>query len=735
MRKARVRSMAVGKVRRITLKQAKSYQRSVPNGMGVTSIASVNGPGAYGLSDYTGRYAQTQSMLGRGMRVEDARMLRMFPNPYDPIGGASAVVDRPTPEQMEAALERRRPLTGAAKKSAERKRKREEAEARKAAAEVERMAAAAAKAEADRLAAEAAKEEKQARSERASTGRASSTSGARKMAKKKAKKKGRSKSKKKALVGRKYGPKGKFQSIRARVGKRTVRTYARATKTGAAKIPTWALIGAKSARELKKAQEEIMGPRTKRADSLLNRLDKLAKLRKKAAESVLEGKSLFYPNARVVSYEDLMNENGKKKKKKAKKSKAKKSAKAAKAAKKHKGYGPHLTKAQKKANSKRRSRARSEIKSLAKLLGAFKPARSKKKTAKKITKIRKSARKGLTAVKAYFANGGGMYDANGHGMYDENAYGMYDENRRGRHGHAGPRRRGRKGFKKTRRRHYEENGFAGTLLDAVKTGSVAVGGFLVHRALAHFVDDMVLGKVTALQSGTGAKVRPILSGLITIAAGIPLTDMAGKGLSSEQRNLVKTGMVVSFVQGAIVSLLKGNEYGDKVVGYLAGYPQAYRGYGEYMATSGMGEYMATSGMGEYMATSGFGAFEQAAAGYGAIEQAAAGYGAIEQAAAGYGAIEQAAAGMGEYMATGVQGIGDYDVRAPAVYSGYGQTDEGIMPNTSAAEYALSVAEATSGIGDAGALSIVNPSDLAVPVGDGAEALRTGVLQGGDGIFG
>jgi hypothetical protein len=150
-----------------------------------------------------------------------------------------------------------------------------------------------------------------------------------------------------------------------------------------------------------------------------------------------------------------------------------------------------------------------------------------------------------------------------------------------------------------------------------------------------------------------------------------------------------------------------------------------RGYGEYME---MGPVQRISGYGSY-------GDMQAAAGYGDM-QAAAGYGDM-QAAAGYGDL-QAAAGMGEFFSTGVSGYGEYMETGTSGIGAYGVTDEGIAPDLRSAEWALSVAEATSGIGgfgDVGTISTVNPSDMALPVTDVPQGMRTGILEGGDGIFG
>jgi hypothetical protein len=152
---------------------------------------------------------------------------------------------------------------------------------------------------------------------------------------------------------------------------------------------------------------------------------------------------------------------------------------------------------------------------------------------------------------------------------------------------------------------------------------------------------------------------------------------------------------------------------------------------------------------------------QAAAGYGQatgpqgnplVTQAAAGMGMqplhlnqLTQAAAGYGnnsmdgddspIVTQAAAGTGQFMAYGIQGVGEYDEVGTSVQPM--TMDEGIAPNLHSAEQALSVAEAAAGVGslDVPLQSTVNPTVIADPIDELPGGSRSGVFQGGDGIFG
>jgi hypothetical protein len=276
------------------------------------------------------------------------------------------------------------------------------------------------------------------------------------------------------------------------------------------------------------------------------------------------------------------------------------------------------------------------------------------------------------------------------------------------------------------------------LKDGLKLGAVVVGGFIAHKALSKLLNDQVLSKVSAISTGAAAPYASLIAGAIVAAAGIPL---AAKFLSREKAVNVGAGIAASFLHSLVVTAL-GQAKQPAVAAYFSGYPDrngsAMQGYGEYFIPPGMGEYFLPPGM------NGFGdaAIMQAAAGMGAdpIMQAAAGMGAdqIMQAAAGMGApmLTQAAAGTGEYMLTGGNAYGEYEMVHSGPISGMGYTDEGIMGgDLNAAEYALNQAEAAAGIGDIPLISTVDPTMVAQPVEDVPGGMRSGILQGSDGIFG
>jgi hypothetical protein len=338
-----------------------------------------------------------------------------------------------------------------------------------------------------------------------------------------------------------------------------------------------------------------------------------------------------------------------------------------------------------------------------------------------------------------------------------------------------------------RRRHHHRrngkkftmNGFGESVKVALESGAVATAGFIAHRGIGWLLSEKLLSTMSVFAdaststtgtAGSMAPYRRIVAGIVVGGAGIVLAEKA----MPKQATMLAAGIVVSLLQQVIVTAL----------GQVApAYVPAVSGYGGYGDRSGkafkvfpggigrpMGEYFLTgqngygrAPMGEYFLTgaNGFGASERAArrprhiaqAGYGGISQAAAGFGQpISQAAAGYGAISQAAAGMGspmlsqaaagvgEYFLTGASGIGEYETVQPSGMSAAATvTDEGIQGgDTNAAERALNIAEGVAGVSDEngiGVQSIVDPTDVAVPVNDEPGGSRAGILAGQEGIFG
>jgi len=284
---------------------------------------------------------------------------------------------------------------------------------------------------------------------------------------------------------------------------------------------------------------------------------------------------------------------------------------------------------------------------------------------------------------------------------------------------ANKRRRGRKMVRRRRRRYRRnpKSDMKKQFEQALKIGAAVTGGFLAHRALSKAAEDMLFKNSTNTYKG-------LMSGALVAAIGIPLS---AKFAPKEAKHLA-TGMVVSLLHKAVVKLLEVADQ-PKIAGYFANYPnaegRAYNGMGSYYSYKphevyqGTGEYYQTNGMGEYYQTSGMGQFEQAAA--------------------GTGQFEQAAAGTGEYYVQDAAGIGEYEEVTPEATAPFGM-DEGIYPDLTSAEKALSVAEAAAGVGGLGntdvpMISTINPTGQAVPVQDVPEGSRSGTFAGRDGIFG
>lgn len=278
----------------------------------------------------------------------------------------------------------------------------------------------------------------------------------------------------------------------------------------------------------------------------------------------------------------------------------------------------------------------------------------------------------------------------------------------------------RKGYRRKNRVSRQRNASAYTtdLMNVLRTGGIATVGYVFHRAVSKIIEEKLLGGMTM-------KYKNLLASAGVGAIGVALASRYAPGDSK----MLGAGMAVGFIQSVLQTVLTAAGQED-LVGYLGNYANA-PGNPQY---SGMGAYYEfyphqvysnvapdAASLGEYYSTpqpglSGFGAdpplnLYQAAAGMGGPEQlpnlhqAAAGMGQLEvtQAAAGLGAppmLTQAAAGAGEYIVTGAEGIGEYEAVTPQ-YTRAVAIDEGIQPDLTSAEYALSVAEAASGIGSSG----------------------------------
>ena len=768
--------MAKGLTRRITRKQALSYTRTRPNGIGVTAIASVNGRGARRRKRKGPPAAVKTAMKACGKLVKSAwkkakktkgrarkngagriigdaaswsaKDLRWYASRSKSAGirrKAAAELRRrglkpnqaaaPAPKTATANYNRRyaqtkRVLRNLArnpeetamqknkKRGKKRSKKRLKGAAFKRSAQYKKMQAGLRKFRA----------KKGGGKRKKSSGRKTSRKSARKGSRRKAR---RSTSAARGLT--------------VSIGGKRVKTYLTKGKGGRVKhLPEHAIMGFKS-RAAMKAVIDMKQPRGKKkmssealrraSDRLVNRLLAVGRARERAARRVEKHGDIFTPNTTVVPYSqwsENMKANRRRKKSKGRRRQTAKQkaaslrnlrkARAARRAKKsgtrkrrRKGGARKAARRRtKKATTTRRRRRKSSAKrrgtSRKRRKGGAKRRRTstrrrrsgkgRRRTARRRGTSRKAARRALRTLSRYKFNG----------------------------------RRRRSG----RRRYRRNSAFMEQLKQGLKLGAVVVGGFIAHKALSKVLNDHVLSKISAISTGAAAPYSSLIAGAIVAAAGIPL---AAKVLSREKALNVGAGIAASFLHSLVVTVLgKANQ--PAVAAYFSGYPDrsgsAMQGYGEYFIPPGMGEYFLPPGM------NGFGAAEimQAAAGYGdpAIMQAAAGMGAdqIMQAAAGMGApmLTQAAAGTGEYMLTGGNAYGEYEMVNAGPISGMGYTDEGIMGgDLNAAEYALNQAEAAAGIGDIPLISTVDPTMVAQPVEDVPGGMRSGILQGSDGIFG
>lgn len=628
---------ARGLTRNITRKQALSYERVLPNPIGVTHLASVNGRRRARRHKVRGASARRSggSMKRKGRKHGRRRARRNAP----PMFSSSSYLKG---HERIFGPKRKKPTKASRKKAA----------ARRAAATAKRL-------------------------------------------------------------GRKYGP---FTSMVATIGGRKVPTYMYRGKRGkASKIPLWAILGGKSKKAFEASSSET---------KVARRIVAAKKRRDRAARAMQLHGDAFTPNRRgrrrmrVIPYETWSANMSTKKRRRSRK-KARKSTHRRKV---------HRTRKHTRRSAARRSHGRKR--------------KSAKRSHKRARRNRGRRRHKRSMVLA--------------GTITMNRRTRRRRHRRARHNDGTPaatpnrrrhhrRRRARRNAKRrslpvslkgavrmNRRRHHRRHfasfrrnpDFMGELKGALKVGVVVGAGFFVHKALSKLVSDKILGSVTALGEWKG-----LVTGLLTAGLAIPLA----RKVAPKYATSLGVGMAVSLVQTATMKILE-KVNAPNIAGYLAGYPneggRAYHGMGEYI--------MANQGI------SGFGAADllaQAAAGYGAspmLAQAAAGFGApmLAQAAAGVGD----ASSMGEYIVQGASGIGEYEQvpTGPFSGSGYGAVNEGIYPDLSSAERALSVSEAAAGVGGMGDLpfmSTLNPTTVAQPVQDAPSGSRAGILEGGDGIFG
>ncbi len=696
--------MAVkGYARPISRKEAKSYERRVPNARGVTTLLRVNGSrrgkARAHAPGYAQRYAKANRFLRNdadGFEVEPVTQRRPA-SPFrdtrgeeDRVGPAARIVGVPimsvgaapasprTRKERKKTMAKRGKLRGAAK-----------------AAFLKRMASGRRKSgktssggTVKKTARRSAGKRRQTPAQRAASkrnlakGRAAMRGGRKGAAKTTRRAKGRSA----------HGPRyGTFNSLLASIGGKHFKTYESRTAKGRRRhIPMYALLGLKSQKELHAA---LSGP-DEIAEKTAKKIAAIRKRREAAAARVLKHGDMFTPNE-DGSFEMMRNGRKKGRRKLTKAHIAKMQAGRRAAAKRAGKSGSATKRKSAKHSSGRRKQTaaqrRASLKNLAK--GRRKSARDWGKRPTRKSAKRSSSRR-ISKKRAHReAQDLVMYTSNGR--------------RRRRH-----HRRGR----------YTRNAAFASFGAALKVGAIAFGGFLAHRVLSR-AGEGLLNRIGFFANPANATVKRGVADLLILAIGIPAAAM----LAPSHAIAIGGGMVAATLHDLVT----------------AGAARAYPTASQYL--SGMGEYVPMNGYGAYELApmNGFGGPMQAAAGMGQyFMQAAAGMGATPymQAAAGYGATPymQAAAGMGEFFLQGAQGVGEYEQT-----NGFGSPadawmDEGIHPDMNSAEQALTVSEAAAGVngfGDIPADSIVNPEVVESGPWQDDEDLRTGVLRGEGGIFG
>jgi hypothetical protein len=290
----------------------------------------------------------------------------------------------------------------------------------------------------------------------------------------------------------------------------------------------------------------------------------------------------------------------------------------------------------------------------------------------------------------------------------------YVSNRR-RRGRRRPVRRRRRSARRSRR--LTPNQMKSLFKKAMTKGALVAAGFLTHRLLTSLVCEHVVpmlkgngnGAVTpppnngnnnGMEAFTMATMEKPLAGLAVLAIGVPLTAVTlGRGPNKDAAVCVGAGMVASFVQSLVVSVLHAAEQ-PKIASQFEGYSNsmAYalrgrRGMRGLRGYGGLGqmERRAKSIMPRYAPV---GQFRQAAAGLGQ------GY---RQAAAGTGRLGEyfQPTPVGEYFVpSSVQGVGQYEAAGPLAMqaaAGFGQAiDDGIRPDSNL-DNVLDLAESAAGL--------------------------------------
>lgn len=285
----------------------------------------------------------------------------------------------------------------------------------------------------------------------------------------------------------------------------------------------------------------------------------------------------------------------------------------------------------------------------------------------------------------------------------------------------------RRTYKANRRRSsnpsrltFRKNAFMANLKNAFKTGLVVGAGFLTHRVVTNLVADKLLAETFAGNQHLNTWRKPII-GLGVMAVGIPLAGMVAKKRAIE----IGAGMVASWLQSSIVAAFAMAEQ-PEAVNALSDYSNSrvYQLRGNSRRRFRRNHGHQTSIMPRYQPVSGY---QQAAAGY---QQAAAGY---QQAAAGMG--EYFAAATGEYFAPpSLQGVGAYEAAGTLAMQATAGTrqhiDDGIRPDSDL-DHQMDMMEASAGLRGLGEFYEANRNNVEQRVGQQSQWVPNGAIWAGE----
>jgi len=318
------------------------------------------------------------------------------------------------------------------------------------------------------------------------------------------------------------------------------------------------------------------------------------------------------------------------------------------------------------------------------------------------------------------------------------------------------KRRHRRSHGTHRRRYrsngYRRNGFLGMLGMLVGKALFLFAGFAAQKVLTKLLGDKVILPLLAKQ--TPSDTITTISKYVPILAGIPVTGLAVAATMRFAPKKYATelagGFLLSFLHTTVVTVLQAQSNADvaAAAAWLAGY-EGYRSPSSAAAIGrglrgmrGLGSAPQQSIMPRYNAIGPKSNYMQAVAGRGSMGE------------------YFSANGLGEYFASDVQGVGNYEKAGPLVTqaaAGLGQTiDDGVRPDANLDDQ-FALMEAQAGLGEyysnrstkAGRENYVIPQQSQwIPSGMFAETqgagdpastseIPAGILEspGGNGVFG